>query len=76
MEIIRNSTRLDRKVYKKPTDIGFLLHYYSPVDMKYTHSLLKTIEWIEIITELSREMIAVEETMARLSYKREGTVEE
>ena len=43
MEIIRNSTRLDRKVYRKPTDTGPLLHYYSHVDMKYKHSLLKTI---------------------------------
>ena len=41
MEIIRNSTRLDRKVYRKPTDTGLLLHYYSHVDMKYKHSLLK-----------------------------------
>ena len=43
MEIIRNSTRLDRKVYRKPTDTGLLLHYYSHVDMKYEHSPLKTI---------------------------------
>ena len=27
MEIIRNSTRLDKKVYRKPTDTGLLLHY-------------------------------------------------
>ena len=43
MEIIRNSTRLDRKVYRKPTDAGLLLHYYSHVDMKYKHSPLKTM---------------------------------
>ena len=43
MEIIRNSTRLDRKVYRKPTDTGLLLHYYSHVDMKYKHPLLKTM---------------------------------
>ena len=43
MEIIRNSTRLDKKVYRKPTDTELLLHYYSHVDiMKYKHSLLKT----------------------------------
>ena len=40
MEIIRNGTRLDRKVYRKPTDTGLLLHYYSHVDVKYKHSLL------------------------------------
>ena len=38
MEIIRNSTRLDRKVYRKPTDTG--LHYHSHVHMKYKHSLI------------------------------------
>ena len=43
MEIIRNRTRLDRKVYRKPTDTVLLLHYYSHVDMKYKHSLLKTM---------------------------------
>ena len=43
MEIIRNITRLDRKVYRKPTDTGLLRHYHSHVDMKYKHSLLKTM---------------------------------
>ena len=43
MEIIRNSTWLDKKVYRKPTDTGLLLHYYSHVDMKYKHSLLRTM---------------------------------
>ena len=43
MEIIRNSTRLDTKVYRKPTDTGLLLHYNSHVDVKYKHSLLKTM---------------------------------
>ncbi|XP_068685125.1 uncharacterized protein [Montipora foliosa] len=43
MEIIRNTTRLDRKVYRKPTDAALLLHYHSHVNMKYKHSLLKTI---------------------------------
>ena len=43
MEIMRNSTRLDTKVYRKPTDTGLLLHYNSHVDMKNKHSLLKTM---------------------------------
>ena len=41
--IIRNSPRLDTKVYKKPTDTGLLLHYQSHVDVKYKYSLLKTM---------------------------------
>ena len=43
VEIIRNSTPLDTKVYRKPTATGFLLHYNSHVDMKYKHSVLKTM---------------------------------
>ena len=39
MEIIRNSTRLDRQVYRKPTDTGLPLHYYSHVVMKYKPAL-------------------------------------
>jgi len=43
MEIIKNGSQLDTKVYKKPTDTGLLLHYQSHVDVKYKHSLLKTM---------------------------------
>lgn len=43
MKITRNKTRLDRKVYRKPTDTGLLLLYYSHVHMKYKQTLLKTI---------------------------------
>ena len=43
MVIIRNGPRLDTKVNRKPTDTGLLLHYQSHVDMKYKHSLLKTM---------------------------------
>ena len=43
MEIIRNITQLDGKVYRKPTDTGLLLHYHSHVDMKYKYSLLITM---------------------------------
>ena len=41
--IIINGPRLDTKVYRKPTDTGLLLLYQSHVDMKYKHSLLKTM---------------------------------
>jgi len=43
MVIIRNGPRLDTKVYVKPTDTGLLLHYQSHVDVRYKHSLLKTM---------------------------------
>ena len=43
MVIIRNGPRLETKVCVKPTDTGLLLHYQSHVDVKYKHSLLKTM---------------------------------
>ena len=43
MVIIRNGPRLDTKVYRKPTDTGLLWNYQSHVDMRYKHSLLKTM---------------------------------
>ena len=43
MMIIRNGPQLDTKVYVKPTDTGLLPYYQSHVDVKYKHSLLKTI---------------------------------
>ena len=43
MVIIRNRPRLETKVYVKPTDTGLLLHYQSHVDVKYKHSLVKTM---------------------------------
>ena len=43
MVIIRNGPRLETKVYVKPTDTELSLHYQSHVDVKYKHSLLKTM---------------------------------
>ena len=43
MMIIGNGPRLDTKIYVKPTDSRLLLHYQSRVDVKYKHSLLKTM---------------------------------
>ena len=43
MEIIRNGSGLDTKVYRKRMDTGLLLHYRSHIDMKCKHSPLKTV---------------------------------
>ena len=43
MNIIRNGSRLDTKVYRKPTDTGLLLHYHSHVDGRYKRPLLNTM---------------------------------
>ncbi|KAL9979348.1 hypothetical protein ACROYT_G016999 [Oculina patagonica] len=73
MEIIKNGSQLDTKVYKKPTDTGLLLHYQSHVDVKYKHSLLKTMlnrafklssNWQLFHQECER----LKETFANLQY--------
>ena len=43
MNIIRNGSRLDTKVYGKPTDTGLLLHSHSHVDGSYKRSLKNTM---------------------------------
>ena len=43
VEIVKHMSRLQTKVYKKPTDTGLLLHYRSHVDVRYKKSLLKTM---------------------------------
>ena len=34
VEIVKHMSRLETKVYKKPTDTGLLLHYQSCVDVR------------------------------------------
>ena len=35
LEIVKLMSRLETKVYKKPTDTGLLLHYQSHFDVRY-----------------------------------------
>ena len=73
MDIIRNGSRLDTKVYRKPTDTGLLLHYHSHVDGRYKRSLLNTMRnrafklsstWKLFHQECER----LKETFSRLRY--------
>ena len=43
MEVMKNGCRLDKKVYKKPTDSGLLYITTAHVDGRYKHSLLNTM---------------------------------
>ena len=43
VEIVKHMSRLETKVYKKPTDTGLLMHYQSHVDVRYKQSLLRTM---------------------------------
>ena len=40
MDMIRNGCRLEKKVYRKPTDTGLLLHYHRQLNSRYKQSLL------------------------------------
>ena len=42
IEIIKNGTELETRVYRKPTNTGLLLHFQSHVDKRYKTGLLKT----------------------------------
>ena len=43
IEIINNGTKLETRVYRKPTNTGLLLHFHSHVDKRYKTGLLKTM---------------------------------
>ena len=43
IEIIKNGTKLETQVYRKPANTGLLLHFHSHTDKRYKESLLKTM---------------------------------
>ena len=48
IEIIKNGTKLETQVYRKPTNTGLLLNFHSNTDKRYKDSLLKTmLHWLQ-----------------------------
>ena len=43
IDITKNGTKLETRVYRKPTNTGLLLHFHSHTDKRYKDSLLKTM---------------------------------
>ena len=43
IEIIKNGTELETRVYRKPTNTGLLLHFQSHVVKRYKTGLFKTM---------------------------------
>ena len=43
MELIKNGTTIETKIYRKPTDTGLLLHFQSHTDLHYKESLIRTM---------------------------------
>ena len=41
--IVKNGTKLETQVYRKPTNTGLLLHFQSHTDKRYKDSLLQTM---------------------------------
>ena len=73
VEIVKHMSRLETKVYKKPTDTGLLLHYQSHVDVRYKQSLLKTMLNRAFKLSSSWQLFHLEcerltETFSRLRY--------
>ena len=40
IKIVKNGTKLETRVYRKPTNTGLLLHFHSHTDKRYKDSLL------------------------------------
>ena len=43
IEVIKNGTKLETQVYRKPTNTGLLLNFHSHTDKRYKDSLLQTM---------------------------------
>lgn len=43
IEIIKNGTKIETQVYRKPTNTGLLLHFQSHTDKRYKDFLIKTM---------------------------------
>ena len=43
MELLKNGSQIETKVYVNPTNSGLLLHYQSHVDFWYKRALIKTM---------------------------------
>ena len=39
IKIVKNGTKLETRVYRKPTNTGLLLHFHSHTDKRYKDSL-------------------------------------
>ena len=43
VELLNRNTKIETKVYVKPTNTGLLLHFQSHVDMRYKSGLINTM---------------------------------
>ena len=73
IEIIKNGTELETRVYRKPTNSGLLLHFQSHVDKRYKTGLLKTLlhraHALSSTTEaFHEECTKLRSTFSRLDY--------
>ena len=66
MNIIKNGTKLETSVYKKPTYTGLLLHFPSHVDQRYKKGLLNRLSsnWKHFMNECE----ALKLTFSNLLY--------
>ena len=65
IEIIKNGTKLETQVYRKPTNTELLLHFQSHTCKRYKDSLLKTM--IHLAYASSSKTVAFNAECAKLS---------
>ena len=70
MEIIKNGTKIETQVYRKPTNTGLLLHFQSHTDKRYKDCLLKTMIYRAYALSSTNEAFNQECTRLRSIFTR------
>ena len=70
MEIIKNGTKIETQVYRKPTNTGLLLHFQSYTDKRYKDCLLKTMIYRAYALSSTNEAFNQECTRLRSIFTR------
>ena len=69
IEIVKNGTKLETQVYRKPTNTGLLLHFQSHTDKRYKDSLLHRAYALSSTTEaFNAECAKLRSIFSRLDY--------
>ena len=68
IEIVKNGTKLETQVYRKPTNTGLLLHFQSHTDKLYKDSLL--FLWLEVETFILIQDLTDNVTLPSFIYQR------
>ena len=73
VELLKNGSQIETKVYVKPTNSGLLLHYQSHVDFRYKRALIKTMlnrayQLSSSWEYFSKECVRLKDLFSKLQY--------